>query len=162
MTTGFREDLAVRELQGQLRDLLCLAVVGDHVRWVLRGDESEELADWLAKATAEWRAWADQAAKHLVTLGVVPDGRVRSLAKDTPIQSVPDGWLGRDDARRLVADRLRTIAEWARYRRFQATAPDTVRLFDAVCVGLDAQARAWSELAVAESALERVNENAAD
>jgi hypothetical protein len=23
------------ELQGELRDLLCLAVVGDHVRWVL-------------------------------------------------------------------------------------------------------------------------------
>ena len=29
-------DLATGELQDQLRDLLCLAVVGDHVRWVGR------------------------------------------------------------------------------------------------------------------------------
>ena len=73
---------------------------------------------------------------------------VRSLAKDIPIQWVPNGWLGRDDARRLIADRLRTIAEWTRYRRSQATARETVRLLDAVCVGLEAQARAWSETAV--------------
>ena len=156
MTAGSHERLAVRELQGQLRDLLSLAVVGGHVRWVLAGDGSEELADWLAEATAEWRSWADQVAKHLVTLRVAPDGRVR-LAKDIPIRSVPDGWLGRADARRLVADRLGTSAEWARYRRSQATAPDTVRLFDAICVGLDAQAQAWSQIAVGESAPERVH-----
>jgi DNA-binding ferritin-like protein len=157
MTVGSQEGLAVRELQGQLRDLLSLAVVGDHVRWVLAGDASEELADWLAEATAEWRSWADQIAKHLVTLGVAPDGRVRSSAKDIPIRWVPDGWLGRADARRLVADRLGTSAEWARYRRSRATAPDTVRLFDAICVGLDAQARAWSQIAVGNSAPERVH-----
>ena len=162
MTAGPHEGLAVRELQGQLRDLLSLAVVGDHVRWVLAGDGSEELADWLAEATAEWRSWADQVAKHLVTLGVAPDGRVRSLAKDIPIRWVPDGWLGRADARRLVADRLDTSAEWARYRRSQATAPDTVQLFDAICVGLDAQAQAWSRITVGKSAPERVHKMVRD
>jgi DNA-binding ferritin-like protein len=156
MTVGSQEGLAVRELQGQLRDLLSLAVVGDHVRWVLAGDESEELADWLAEATAEWRSWADQIAKHLVTLGVAPDGRVRSSAKDIPIRWVPDGWLGRADARRLVADRLGTSAEWARYRRSKATAPESVRLLDAICAGFDAQAHAWSQIAVGKSAHERV------
>jgi hypothetical protein len=40
MAAGSHERLAVRELQGQLRDLLTLAVVGDHVRWVLTGDEA--------------------------------------------------------------------------------------------------------------------------
>ena len=162
MTTRFREELAVRVLQGQLRDLLCLAVVGDHVRWVLAGDESEEVADWLADATAEWRSWADQVAKHLATLGVAPDGRVRSLAKDIPIQWVPDGWLDHEDARRLVGDRLRTIAEWTGYRQSQVTAPDTVRLLDAVGMGLDAQAHTWAEIAVAKPALERVNKTAAN
>jgi len=162
MTAGSHEGLAVRELQGQLRDLLSLAVVGDHVRWVLAGDGSEELADWLAEATAEWRSWADEVATHLVTLGVAPDGRVRSLAKDIPIRWVPDGWLGRADARRLVADRLGTSAEWARYRRSQSTAPDTVRLFDAICVGLDAQAHAWSQIAVGRSAPERVRKMVRD
>jgi hypothetical protein len=77
------------------------------------------------------------------------------LAKDIPIQWVPDGWLRSDDARRLIANRLGNIAEWARHRRSQVTAPDTVRLFDAICVGLDAHARAWSGMGVRKSALER-------
>ena len=146
------EGLAVRELQDQLRDLLALAVVGDHVRWALAGDEAEELVDWLAEATAEWRSWADRVARHLVTQGVAPDGRVRSLAKDIPLQWVPDGWLGRDDAFPLVANRLRTAAVWARYRRSQAIDAETVRVLDLVCVGLEAQVHAWSEVAVRSSA----------
>lgn len=147
-----REGLAVRELQDQLRDLLALAVVGDHVRWALARDEAEELGDWLAETTAEWRSWADRVARHLVTLGVAPDGRVRSLAKDIPIQWVPDGWLDGDDAHRLIADRLHAIAGWTRYRRSQATDAETVRVLDVVCGGLEAQARAWSEVTVGSSA----------
>jgi starvation-inducible DNA-binding protein len=72
------------ELQGELRDLLCLAVVGDHVRWVLVGEERVELAQWLADSVGQWRLWADQVAIRLVGLGAAPDGRVRSLAKDVP------------------------------------------------------------------------------
>jgi DNA-binding ferritin-like protein len=160
MSTRVREGLPVRELQSQLRDLLCLVAVGDHVRWVLVGSECEELVDWLTEATAEWRSWADQVAQHLVTLGVVPDGRVQSSAKNVPIQWVPDGWLGRDDARRLFVDRLGTIVEWARYRRSRATATDTVNLLDAIYAGLNAQAHACTEMAVARSDLKSIHENA--
>ena len=99
MTEHFDRGLADRELQEELRDLLALAVVGDHVRWVLVGDEAGELADWLAGAVPQWRALADQVARHLVTLGVAPDGRVRALAKDIPFNWVPDGWLQADEAR---------------------------------------------------------------
>ena len=129
------------ELQEQLRELLWLAVVGDHVRWVLVGDEAGHLDDWLADAIPQWRFSADQVARHLVSLGVAPDGRVRSLARDIPLNWVPDGWLGPDEARHVVTDRLRTLAEWARYRRSQATDPDTAQLLDAVSSSLEAQAR---------------------
>jgi starvation-inducible DNA-binding protein len=124
-------------LQDQLRNLLCLAVVGDHVRWVLVGEESYELAHWLADAAPAWRAMADQVAKHLVTLGVAPDGRVRSLARDIPLSWVPAGWLSADVARRLVAGRLRIVAGWTQYRRSQAVDPETIRLLDNVCSGLE-------------------------
>ena len=128
--------LAAEELQDELRDLLAMAVVGDHVRWVAVDDGAAELADWLAEAVPQWRAIADRVAKHLVTLGVAPDGRLRSLATDIPVHWVPDGWLNADDARRLVADRLAALAGWARYRRSQATDPDTAQLLDAVCSSL--------------------------
>jgi DNA-binding ferritin-like protein len=129
--------LAADELQAQLRDLLCLAVVGDHVRWVLTGDETAGLADWLTAATPRWRALADQVAKHLVALEIVPDGRVRSLAQDIPLNWVPSGWLHTDEARALMANRLRIVAEWAQYRRSLATDPNTVQLLDRVCSALE-------------------------
>lgn len=40
------------DLQGQLRDLLSLAGVGDHVRSVVTGEGAAELAEWLAGASS--------------------------------------------------------------------------------------------------------------
>jgi starvation-inducible DNA-binding protein len=124
-------------LQRQLRDLLCLAVVGDHVRWVVTGERGVEIAAWLTDTVPRWRALGDRVAKHLVALGVAPDGRVRSLAKDIPLNWVPDGWLAHDEARRLLTDRLKIVAGWAEQRRSQPVDRDTAKLLDAVCAGLE-------------------------
>ena len=48
MTKRSDQAQVIDELQRQLRDLLCLAVVGDYVRRVLTGDETAELAEWLS------------------------------------------------------------------------------------------------------------------
>ena len=124
------------DLQQELRDLLCLAVVGDHVRWVLVDDDAE-LAEWLADAVPEWRALADRVAERLVALGVPPDGRVRSLAEDIPLNWVPDGWLSREQAERLLADRLHVVSSWARLRHSQASDGETALLLEAVAAALD-------------------------
>jgi starvation-inducible DNA-binding protein len=134
-----RRSAPTDELQGELRDLLCLAVVGDHIRGVLVGDGAAEFANLLREVTAQWRAWADQVTQHLVTLGVPPDGRVRSLAKDISQNWVPDGWLDVEGARRLLVERLGTLAGWAAIRRSQGGDSPTTQLFDTVCSGLEAQ-----------------------
>lgn len=134
------------DLQRELRDLLCLAVVGDHVRWVLRGDDATELADWLDGAIAEWRAWADEVAKQLVASGTAPDARVRSLAKDVPLNWVPEGWLEADEGRQLVSERLAMVARWACYRRSQATAC-RAEILDRICSGLQTQLQARRDIA---------------
>jgi starvation-inducible DNA-binding protein len=139
MSEGPSQEVVIREIQRELRDLLCLAVLGDHLRWVLAGDETAELANGLAEATARWRASADQVAKHLVSLGVPPDGRVRSLSKDIPLNWVPDGWLSAEETQRLLTARLGTVAEWTRYRGSQATDAKTSELFDTVCSALETQ-----------------------
>jgi starvation-inducible DNA-binding protein len=136
MSTRSEQALAAEMLQDELRDLLALAVAGDHVRWVLVDDGAAELADWLAEAVPRWRAMADRVAKHLVTLGVAPDGRLRSLATDLPVHWVPDGWMHADEARRLVDDRRASLAAWARHRRSQATDPEITELLDAVSSSL--------------------------
>jgi hypothetical protein len=135
---------AENELQRQLRDLICLAVAGDHVRWVLTGDA--ELGAWLAEAAGQWRRWADQVATQLVTSGIAPDGRVRSLVQDISVNWVPDGWLSGEDAAWLVAERLTVLGGWARYRHSQAQGADA-RLLNVVATGLEAQLHAWRKLA---------------
>ena len=45
----------VSELQQELRDLLCLAAAGDHIRWVLAGEGTAELARWLHEAAGQSR-----------------------------------------------------------------------------------------------------------
>ena len=59
--------------------------MGDHVGWVHRGEDTADVATWLAAATMEWRASADPVARRMVDKGIAPDGRVRSLAQDIPL-----------------------------------------------------------------------------
>jgi hypothetical protein len=139
MTGGRR--VAESELERQLRDLLCLAVVGDHLRWVVTEDEDGALEDWLTAATSTWRDWADLVARQLRSSGVAPDGRVRSLAEDIPLNWVPDGWLAADAARRLLVERLLAVSEWARYRRSQ-TNGERGAVLEVICTGFDAQLQA--------------------
>jgi hypothetical protein len=139
-------------LQHQLRDLLCLAVVGDHVRWALTDDE--EFADWLAEATQQWRSWAEKVAAQLVTSQIAPDGRVRALAKDVRSNWVPDGWLSGEAARTLLARRLSWVAEWARYRQSQTQGADA-ELLGSVAGELERQLRTLMKGANATLWMER-------
>jgi DNA-binding ferritin-like protein len=126
------------ELQQQLNDVLALAVVGDHVRWVVRGQGAAELAAWLTGAVADWRACADRLAHELAASGVAPDGRVRALAKDIPLNWVPAGWLSADEGRRLMLVRIATVARWGRHRYAQIGG-DRAEVLGAVCSCLEGQ-----------------------
>ena len=138
MSQGFSREI-VEPLQDELRDLLSLAVVGDHVRWVLRGDGTATLAGWLAAATIEWRALADAVARRMVDKGIAPDGRVRSLAQDIPLNWVPDGWLSAAEAARLLGDRLRGLTASAETRGRSDKSEEDQRLLEDVHASLRAQ-----------------------
>ena len=98
--------------------------------------------------------WAEQVAAQLVASDVAPDGRVRSLVKDIPLNWVPEGWLSGGLRDRLIAERLALVAEWARYRHSRAKGADA-ELLDRVAVGLEAQLRARSESANVRAKRER-------
>jgi DNA-binding ferritin-like protein len=133
-------------LQDQLRDLLCLAIVGDHVRWVLRGDDTTKVASWLAAAVIDWRTRADAVARRLGATGTAPDGRVRALARDVPWNWVPDGWLTAREAVTLMQDRLLRVTGWAEARRSASPVGTDERLLGDVHAGLQAQLEALSSM----------------
>jgi starvation-inducible DNA-binding protein len=134
-----REATIGRELQAELRDLLALTVVGDHVRWIATGDNGRVLAQWLSDAVTCWRTWADRIATHMVSLGIAPDGRARALAEDVPWNWVPGGWLEGREAHRLVRERLTKVANWAHSRRSLLGDPEAAQLLGVLCSDLDAQ-----------------------
>ena len=74
------------------------------------------MATWLAAATMEWRASADPVARRMVDKGIAPDGRVRSLAQDIPLNWVPEGRLSAAEVARLLGDRLRGLTASAKVR----------------------------------------------
>ena len=137
---------AIDPIQETLRDLACLAIVGDHVRWVLRGGDPAGFAAWLTVSTAKWRAWSDRVAAHMAHQDTPPDGRVRALARDIPWNWVPDGWLSTSEAVDLMQDRLRRLAEWAEARRSASTAREDEALLGEVQAGLEAQLEALSSM----------------
>lgn len=134
------------QLQVQLRDLLCLAVVGDHVRWVLSGVGTDDVAAWLASAVAGWRASADAVARQLAESGTPPDGRVRALAQDLPWNWVPDGWLTGVQAQDLMTERVGRVAEFARARHDESTPAKDRQLFGVLATGLEAEVAQLSRL----------------
>jgi hypothetical protein len=102
------------------------------------GRGAPELAAWLAAAVADWRTCADRLAQQLATSGVAPDGRVRALAKDIPLNWVPAGWLSADEGRRLMHERIATVARWGRHRYAQVGG-DRAEVLGAVCSCLEDQ-----------------------
>ena len=133
-------------LQDQLRDLLCLAVVGDHLRWVLRGDRTEALASWLRTGTDRWRRGADVVATQMRELEAAPDARVRALARDIPFNWVPEGWMSGSDARRLMADRLKRVVAWTAARASAAAAGNDQNLFRQLADDLGDQSKALADI----------------
>ena len=99
-------------------------------------------AHWLVDAGVQWREWAEQVAKRLITLGVAPDGRVRSLAKDLPINWVPDGWLQLDEAQQLIGERINKLAGWAFDRQSLTTDAESLQLLSGLSSGLETQVTA--------------------
>jgi hypothetical protein len=145
-------------LQGQLRDLIALAVVGDHVRWVLTDDDP--LRNWLVEAVSQWRALADRVAIRLAASGVAPAGRVRSLAQDITVNWVPGGWLSGDEARVLLNQRLASMAARAHYRRSEAIGPDADVLAGVSAALEAAKLPARQEFADDEARRENLSRNA--
>lgn len=111
--TGSSASIAATEgLQEVFRDLLRLAVVGDHARRAIRGEGSSEVAEWLRVAVPQWRDWAEVLARHMTNVDIAPDGRVKTLARDITRQWIPAGWLTVRDATNLLATRLTELVMW--------------------------------------------------
>jgi starvation-inducible DNA-binding protein len=78
-------------LQGQLVDLIELALLGKHLHWNLTGPDFQELHEHLDELVEQWQERSDETAERGRALGVVPDGQVRTIAEHSQFATVAAG-----------------------------------------------------------------------
>ncbi|WP_214413694.1 Dps family protein [Sphaerisporangium fuscum] len=80
-------------LQGALIDLLDLSLIGKQAHWNLIGRNFRSLHLQLDEIVALARTGADTVAERAVALGVNPDGRASTVARDTQIPQLSPGYI---------------------------------------------------------------------
>jgi starvation-inducible DNA-binding protein len=85
-----REAIGI-ELQAILAVLTDLALTGKHAHWNVQGPNFRSLHLQLDELVDAWRDAADAVAERAVALGHAPDGRIATLAAQTPLAALESG-----------------------------------------------------------------------
>jgi starvation-inducible DNA-binding protein len=113
-------------LQGQLIDLIELALLGKHLHWNLTGPDFQELHEHLDELVAQWQERADETAERGRALGIVPDGQARTVGEHSQLAAVPAGEIRTDAVIRTLLEALDDTITRARERMDQSAEYDAV------------------------------------
>jgi starvation-inducible DNA-binding protein len=80
-------------LNRALVDLVDLSLVAKQAHWNLVGKGFRSLHLQLDEVVDAVRIFADDVAERAVTIGVAPDGRAGTVAKESAIAEHPAGWI---------------------------------------------------------------------
>ncbi len=80
-------------LQASLVDLIDLSLVAKQAHWNLTGRNFRSLHLQLDEVVALARAQMDIMAERAIAIGVNPDGRAATVAQDTQISQLGDGYV---------------------------------------------------------------------
>jgi starvation-inducible DNA-binding protein len=93
-------------LQQTLTDLYDLAIIGKHLHWNMAGPRFLSIHPHMDVVVKMCRKHYDTVAERSAGMGIAPDGRVQTIARDTPFPEMPLGFISTADAARLMADAL--------------------------------------------------------
>jgi starvation-inducible DNA-binding protein len=83
-------------LQGTLVDLIDLSLLAKQAHWNLVGRRFRSIHLQLDEVVLAARNFSDLVAERLVTVGVPADGRSGTVARETGLPQLAEGWLGDD------------------------------------------------------------------
>lgn len=113
-------------LQGALVDLVDLALVGKQIHWTVIGPRFRTVHFQLDDVVSTARTHADTVAERASALGIAPDGRAETVAKQSAVGTVKDGWTQDTDAVRVLVDALGSVISRMRERIAATDEPDPV------------------------------------
>ena len=132
-------DKVAAELQPTLVELVDLALSGKQAHWNLTGELFRPLHLQLDELVVDAREWGDQVAERLVTVGVPADGRVATVAADTPLPAFPSGAVPSEKVVTEIVARLDDAVERVRGRiaRLGDVDPVSQDLLTGITAGLE-------------------------
>ncbi|MEV1090095.1 Dps family protein [Streptomyces microflavus] len=130
-------------LQGALVDLVDLSLVAKQIHWNVVGPRFRSVHLQLDDVVVTARQHSDTVAERASAIGVNPDGRSATVAKETAIQSVPDGWIKDTGAVKALVDALGVVIGRMRERIEVTDAPDPVTQDILISLTADLEKHAW-------------------
>lgn len=113
-------------LQGALVDLLDLSLLAKQVHWNVVGPRFRSVHLQLDEVVDTARQHSDTVAERASAIGVTPDGRARTVAETSGIDTVTDGWVKDTEVVEILVAALDAVIGRMR-ERIQVTAePDPV------------------------------------
>jgi starvation-inducible DNA-binding protein len=116
MTTTIEATSRATALQESLVELIDLSLQAKHYHWNVTGQEFRGVHLQLDEITDAVRLWYDDVAERLATLDVSPDGRLATIAANTPLPAAAGGWQPDVDAVTAMRDRLGGVATRIEHR----------------------------------------------
>lgn len=96
------------QLQQDLVVLIDLSLVLKQAHWNVVGKNFRTIHLQLDEILVTAREGTDEIAERIVMLGFSPDGRAKTVAKESPLKEYATGFIGVEDTVQAVADALQT------------------------------------------------------
>ncbi|MER7660502.1 MULTISPECIES: DNA starvation/stationary phase protection protein [unclassified Streptomyces] len=130
-------------LRGALVDLVDLGLVAKQVHWNVVGPRFRSVHLQLDEVVDTARQHSDIVAERCSAIGVTPDGRAGTVASQSAIGTVPEGWIKDVDAVKTLVDALGAVIGRMRERIEVTDEPDPVSQDILIGLTADLEKHAW-------------------
>lgn len=135
--------VAGEAVQGALVDLLDLSLVAKQAHWNVVGPRFRSIHLQLDEVVSLARSAADTVAERASAIGVSPDGRAATVAKESGISSFPTGYIADDDVVKALIAALGAVTVRMRKRIGDTADPDPVTQDILIGITADLEKYAW-------------------
>ncbi|NLG55673.1 MAG: DNA starvation/stationary phase protection protein [Rhodococcus sp.] len=119
ITSTLNEDqqkVAGQALQGTVVDLIDLSLIAKQAHWNVLGRNFRSVHLALDELVIAAREFTDAAAERATAIGVSPDGRAATVAKDSGAKGFGEGWTKDSEVIAAIVDNLAAVIARLRER----------------------------------------------
>jgi starvation-inducible DNA-binding protein len=129
-------------LQGALVDLVDLSLVAKQAHWNVMGPRFRTVHLHLDEVVTMARGFMDTVAERAVAIGYNPDGRAATVARDSGVPDIGEGWVKDNDVINAFVEAYAAVVGRMRERIAATEEPDPVTqdLFIGITAALEKQA----------------------